>query len=67
MKADMPFLPASGSVIANRTVTLPIRAEEMNCFDPLIRYPVFVFAAFDFRAEASEPACGSVNAKDPMC
>ncbi len=34
-KQDMPFLPASGSVMAKSTVVLPIRADEMNCLAPL--------------------------------
>ena len=35
-KALMPFLPAAGSVTANRMVVLPTLALEMNCFDPLM-------------------------------
>ncbi len=34
-KAEMPFLPASGSVTANRIVVWPMRALLMNCLLPL--------------------------------
>ena len=34
-KQDMPFLPFSGAVMAKSTVVLPMRADEMNCFEPL--------------------------------
>ena len=36
MKALMPFLPAAGSVTANRMVVWPMLALLMNCLDPLI-------------------------------
>ena len=36
MKAEMPRLPASGSVTANTITVWPLRPDVMNCLAPLI-------------------------------
>ena len=65
MKAEMPFLPASGSVTAKTMATSAVLPDVMNCFTPFSTQPALVRTARVFRAEASEPACGSVRAKAP--
>ena len=66
MKQLMPFLPAPGSVIANRIVGWPIAAVEMNCLDPVSTYPSPSRTARVRSADASDPAPGSVSAKEPI-
>ncbi|MCY1465185.1 hypothetical protein D9M71_832970 [compost metagenome] len=65
-KAEMPFLPRSGSVAANTTATPARWPEVMNCLLPLSTQPLSVKRARVRRLWASEPACGSVRQKAPI-
>ena len=63
----MPFLPAAGSVTAKTMIDLAVLAGG----DELLRCPTARSAspsrrALVRKAEASEPACGSVSAKPPI-
>src|SRR3546814_15099619 len=52
------------SLTAKISATRAIEPEVMNCFTPLITHVSPTRRARVCRAEASEPACGSVRQKD---
>ena len=66
MKAEMPFLPRSGSVTAN-TIAIAARLPlVMNCLAPRKIHWPFLSTARVLRLFASDPACGSVKQKQPI-
>ena len=65
-KADRPFLPSSGSVTANTMAIFARLPLLTNCLVPLSTQSPLSSTARVRRLCASEPACGSVRAKQPM-
>ncbi len=65
-KADIPFLPACGSVTAKMMAMSALAPLLMNCLLPLIDQPLPSRRARVARAATSEPACGSVRQKQTM-
>ncbi|MNP38632.1 hypothetical protein D3C76_1321560 [compost metagenome] len=65
-KAEMPFLPSSGSVTAKTMASPARRALLTNCLAPLITQCSPCSSARVRRLWASEPACGSVRQKQPI-
>ncbi len=66
-KAETPFAPIPGVVIANSTMYLATGPEVIQLFLPLMtQSPPAFFEARVCIAEASEPDCGSVSAYAPI-
>ena len=61
----MPFLPADLSVTASTMATSACLPVVMNCLTPLSTQCPPSRTAVVFRADASEPTCGSVRQKQP--
>ena len=58
MKADMPFLPAEGSVRAKTMATSAVLPDVMNCLVPFRTHLLPTFSARVLIAAASDPAWG---------
>src|SRR5450759_2897235 len=64
--AEMPFGPFDLSVMAITVWTPAMSPLVMKCLTPLMTYVSPLSSAVVWRREASEPALGSVRAKEPM-
>ena len=65
MNALIPLWPRSGSTAAKMRQRSASRALEMNRLSPSMRQPPPARCALVWRAAASEPADGSLSAKQP--
>jgi len=65
MNAEMPCLPAAGSVTAKTSAMSALRPEVMNCLAPFRTNLLPTRSARVVIAAASEPAPGSVRQKAP--